>query len=110
MENIELWVNIIVSILAGLATCIPLVIKLVQVIQDAAKSKNWTPLMQLVLTLMAEAENNYSTGAEKKTYVIDSIEAVKDTLNYDVDMDVVNAMIDSIIIATKKINVDKIEE
>lgn len=110
MENVNLWINIIISVLTGLATCIPLVIKLVQVIKDAVKAKNWTPLMQLVLRLMTEAEENYSTGAEKKAYVIDSINALKGSLNYDVDMDAVDAMIDAIIIATKKINVNKTEE
>lgn len=110
MENINFWVEIIVALLTGLVACIPLVIKLVQVIKDSVKAKNWTPLMQLMLKLMAEAEENYSTGAEKKAYVIDSIEAVKGTLNYDVDMDAVDAMIDAIIIATKKINTNQTEE
>lgn len=110
MESVNLWINMIIAVLTGLATCIPLVIKLVQAIQDAVKAKNWTPLMQLVLRLMAEAENNYSTGAEKKTYVIDSINAIKGSLNYDVDMDAVNAMIDAVILATKQINVKKTEE
>ena len=110
MENIELWINVIVAILTGLATCIPLVIKLVQVVKEAVKAKNWTALMQLVLKLMGEAEENYTTGADKKAYVIDSIKAVKDTLNYDVDMDAVSAMIDAIVDTSKKINVKKVEE
>ena len=110
MENINFWVEIIKALLTGLVVCIPLVIKLVQTIKEAVKAKNWTPLMQLVLKLMAEAEDNYSTGAEKKAYVLDSIEAVKGTLNYDVDMDAVSAMVDAIIEATKKINVNKTEE
>lgn len=105
MENVEFWVGIIISILTGITTCIPLIIKLVQTIKETVKSKNWTAVMQLVLKLMAEAEENYATGADKKAYVMDSIEAMKDTLNYDVDMDAVSAMIDSIIIASKKINV-----
>lgn len=104
MENVSIWVEIIIAILTGLATCIPLVIKLVQTIKESVKAKNWAPLMQLVLRLMTEAEDNYTTGAEKKTYVIDSINAIKGSLNYDVDMDAVDAMIDAIIIATKKIN------
>lgn len=110
MENVNFWVEIIVALLTGIAACIPLVIKLVQVIKDSVKAKNWTPLMQLVLRLMTEAENNYSTGAEKKEYVLDSIEAIKGTLNYDVDMEAVSAMIDSIAEITKKINVNKTEE
>ena len=107
MENVELWINMIIAILTGLATCIPLVIKLVQVVKEAVKAKNWTALMQLILKLMAEAEENYMTGAEKKTYVINGIEAVKDSLNYDVDMDAVSAMIDAIAEASKKINTNK---
>ena len=107
MESVNIWMNIIISILTGLATCIPLVIKLVQVIKEAVKSKNWTALMQLVLKLMAEAEENYSTGEEKKTYVIDSVEALKGSLNYDVDMEAVSAMVDAIVEASKKINTNK---
>lgn len=107
MENVNIWVGIITAIVTGLATCIPLVIKLVQTIQDAVKSKNWTPLMQLILKLMAEAEDNYSTGTEKKAYVLDSIKAIESSLNYDVDMDAVSAMIDAITDATKRINVEK---
>lgn len=96
--------NIILSIVTGIAACIPLVIQLVKYIKESAKSQNWTALMQLVLKLMAEAEENYTEGAEKKEYVLDSIKAIESTLNYDVDFDKVSAMIDSIIEATKKIN------
>lgn len=104
MENVNFWVEIVVALLTGLVAAIPLVIKLVQVIKDSVKAKNWTPLMQLLLKLMAEAEDNYSTGAEKKAYVIDSIKALESSLNYDVDMDAIDAMVDAIIVATKKIN------
>ena len=110
MENVNFWVEIIVALLTGLVAAIPLVIKLVQVIKDSVKAKNWTPLMQLMLKLMAEAEDNYSTGAEKKAYVIDSIKALESSLNYDVDIDAVSAMVDAIIEATKRINVKKTEE
>lgn len=103
----EVWTNIILPIISGLVACVPLVIKLIEYIQKVAKEKNWTALMQLILKLMTEAEENYATGAERKEYVIDSINAIKGTLNYDVDMTVVSDMIDSIISATKKINVNK---
>ena len=103
----EVWVQIIIPIFTGLVACVPLVIKLVEWIQKASKEKNWAPLMQLVLKLMTEAEVNYTTGAERKKYVLDSINTIKGTLNYDVDMTVVSEMIDSIIEATKKINVNK---
>lgn len=96
--------EIILSIVTGIAACIPLVIQLIKYIREAAKSQNWTALMQLVLKLMSEAEANYKEGAKKKEYVLDSIKAIESTLNYDVDIDKVSTMIDSIIDATKKIN------
>ena len=100
----EIWVQIIVPIITGLAACVPLAIKLIDETKKNIKEKNWTAVMQLVLKLMQEAETNYSSGAERKEYVLDSINAVKDTLNYDIDMNVVSEMVDSIILATKKIN------
>ena len=100
------WVNLIVSILSGLAICIPLVVKLVQYIKTVTKEKNWSSLMQLVLQLMTEAEKNYSTGAERKEYVMDSIKAMESTLNYDIDENVIGNMIDSIVAASKTINAE----
>ncbi len=103
----ESWINLIIAILSGLITAIPLVIKLVQYIKQAVKSKNWSPLMQLVLNLMVEAENNYATGAERKKYVIDTIKAMEGTLNYDIDENVIGDMIDAIVTASKTINKKK---
>lgn len=104
------WVKLIVALVSGIAACIPLVIQLVKFVKEAAKSKNWTPLMQLVLKLMTEAENNFATGAERKKYVIDSIKAMEATLNYDIDENAISAMIDAIVAASKTINVKKTEE
>jgi hypothetical protein len=103
----EVWVQIIVPIITGLAACIPLVIKLIDSTKKAVKEKNWTAVMQLVLKLMAEAEENYSTGAERKEYVLDSIKAIQSTLNYEVDLNAIGAMIDSIAKASKTINANK---
>jgi hypothetical protein len=55
---------------------------------------------------MTEAEKNYSTGAERKQYVMDTIKTMEDTLNYDVDENVISAMIDSIVAASKTINAE----
>ena len=103
----EVLTNIILPILSGLVAAIPLVIKLVEISQKFIKEKNWTMVMQLVLTLMAEAEDNYETGAERKEYVLDSIKALQGTLNYEVDLDAISAMIDSIAKASKQININK---
>ena len=103
----EIWTTIILPIISGLVTAIPLIIKLVEVSQKNIKEKNWSMVMQLVLRLMTEAEENYSTGAERKEYVLDSIKALQSTLNYDVDLDAIGSMIDSIVKTSKQINVNK---
>ena len=103
----EVWTTIILPIISGLVACIPLVIKLIDVTKKNVKEKNWTAVMQLVLKLMAEAEQNYATGAERKEYVLDSIKAVQSTLNYEVDLDAIGTMIDSIAKASKTININK---
>lgn len=106
MEFMDI-LNLILAILTGLATCVPLVIKLVKYIKVAAKEKNWGTLMQLVLKLMAEAEDNFATGAEREEFVIDSIKAMESTLNYDVDEEAIRAMIKAVVDASKRINVKK---
>lgn len=103
----EVWTTIILPIISGLVSCVPLVITLINVVQKNSKSQNWTALMSLTLKLMTEAEALYKEGSEKKDYVINSIKALEKTLNYDVDIDKVDAMINSIIEVTKKINVEK---
>ena len=42
------YLDIILSIIAGLGAAIPLVIKLVQYVQAAVKEKNWSKLLELV--------------------------------------------------------------
>jgi hypothetical protein len=103
----EVWTTIILPIISGLVACVPLVITLINVVQKNSKSQNWTALMSLTLKLMTEAETLYKEGSEKKDYVINSIKALEKTLNYDVDIDKVDAMINSIVEATKKINIEK---
>jgi hypothetical protein len=100
----DVWVQIIVPIITGLVAAIPLVIKLVDLAQKSAKEKNWGAVVQLVLKLMAEAEQNYSNGADRKTYVLSTIKAMENTLQYDIDEKAISELIDSVVAATKKIN------
>lgn len=104
MENINFWIEIIVALFTGLVAVIPVVIKLVDTVQKATKEKNWKAVVQLVLKLMTEAEQNYASGAEKKDYVISSIKAMENTLQYDIDEKAISELIDAVVAATKKIN------
>ena len=106
MEIMEIM-ELVIAVLAGLATCIPLVIALIKQIEASIKEKNFSSVMKMVLELMAEAEENYESGAERNEYVMDAIHNISDTLSYEVDFEKVSDMIDSIIVATKKINIEK---
>lgn len=105
----EKYIELIIAILSGLVATIPLVVQLVKYVKAAIQEKNWSKVMKLVLNLMTEAEKNYATGAERKQYVISSIESIKDTLNYQVDMDQISQMIDAIVAASKTINAEVVE-
>jgi hypothetical protein len=99
--------EIIISILSGIATCIPLVIKLINYVKALAKEKNWNKLIVVVSKLMAEAETLYPDGASKKEYVINSVLAIAKTIDYPVDKDVLGELIDSLAALSKKVNIEK---
>ena len=98
------WINYALSILSGLAVIIPLVIKLVEYVQKAVKEKNWTDLMELVMELMKTEEGKFETGEERKEFVIMALKASADTINYDIDLDVVSRMIDDLFAMSKSVN------
>ncbi len=106
--NINGWIELVIAVLSGLVATIPLVVQLVKYVKAAVQEKNWSKILKLVLNLMSEAEKNYSTGAERKQYVMGSIESIKDTLNYQVDMDQISKVIDEIVTASKTINAEVI--
>ena len=106
MEQFNFWIQAIISILSGVAILVPLIIKLVQYVQANAKEKNWSSLMVLVMNLMAQAEQMFDKGADKKEWVINELKAVASTLNYEIDWNVVSEMIDKICDVSKEINVE----
>ena len=63
----EMWLNFIVSVLSGLAVCIPLVVKLVVAVKDVIKEKNWSELCKIAMQFMISAEGNFANGADKKS-------------------------------------------
>ena len=96
--------NFIISIIAGLGAAIPLVLKLIEYVQKAVKEKNWGQLLNLVMSLMAEAESKFETGAERKEWVLAMVTASANEINYDVDMSAVSSMIDSLCTMSKQVN------
>ncbi len=103
------WVQLIIAILSGLAAAIPLVIKLVDVVTKATKEKNWNTLLKMMMDYMAQAEENISSGAERKEWVMSMVKTSAATINYDLtpeDEQKLSDLIDAICDASKILNND----
>lgn len=101
------WLNLIISILSGLAVTIPLVIELVKYVKKAISEKNWQKLLTLIMNLMAEAEEKFATGAERRQWVLGMVEASADVIDYDIDLAQVGELIDNLCAMSKKVNAPK---
>ena len=101
------WVDIVVSILSGLAVCIPLVVKLVNVVSTYVKEKNWSQIVAIVLDLMKQAETLFAEGAARKAWVMAGVESAAKSINYNYDevaKKKVSDMIDAICATAKIVN------
>lgn len=98
------WYEILISILSGLAATIPLVVKLVEYVKKAIQEKNWNQLVTLVISLMAEAEGKFNNGEDRKAWVLSMVEASAKTINYEVDLEQVAVLIDSLCAMSKVVN------
>lgn len=96
--------KLIISNMATIATIIVLVVKLVEYIQKALKEKNWSVMLKMVMKYMAEAEDKFDNGANRKEWVLSMAKASAETINYDVDMDAISRLIDSLCSMSKKVN------
>lgn len=98
------WVGLVVSILSGLAAAIPLVVQLVNYVQKAVKEKNWNKMLEMVMDLMETAESMFESGADRKEWVIAMVKSSADTINYDIDIEAISALIDSLCDMSKVVN------
>lgn len=107
--EISMWIELIIRILAGLAVIIPVVIELVKKTKAVAEEKNWSKIVGAVLTLMVEAEKQFTEGAAKKAWVMAGVRKIAETINYNYDAiaeQKVADMIDAICEASIIINKD----
>lgn len=98
------WVELIVAVVSGILVCIPLVQKVIVLTKKNAQEKNWPALLDMIMGYMEKAEQLFDDGASKKAYVIGMIEESAAMVNYEIDMDVVSAMIDQICATSKVVN------
>ena len=98
------WMQYVVAIVSGLAAAIPLVAKLVEYIRKAVREKNWNNVLKLVMELMEQAEGKFSDGATRKEWVMAMVQSSAKTINYDIDMDIISNLIDSLCNMSKVVN------
>lgn len=98
------WLKLLASVLSGIAVCIPLCQKIVTLVRESQRAKNWAPVMKLVLDLMEEAEGLFEDGASKKVYVMNAIQKASVYVEYAIDMAVVSQMIDDLCSMSKVVN------
>lgn len=100
------FVEYLPVILVGLAAIIPLVVALVKYVQKAAEDKNWNIIVKMVLDLMVQAEHDYSTGAERKEFVMNQMKVMAKTVDFEVDWDKVSDLIDALCEMAHEVNVE----
>lgn len=106
--NAEQIVSLIVALMTGLATCIPLAYKLVEYVKKATQEKNWAALLGLVVSLMEEAEQKFSDGATRKEWVMAMVQTSAEYINYPIDSAALGELIDSLCDMTKVVNYEEI--
>jgi len=101
------WIEIIVAIVSGILIVMPVLTKLIMYVQIAVKEKNWNLIAQLTLKYMTTAESMFSTGAERKDWVIAMVKTSAQGVEYDLDeaaITKISDLIDTICSASKIIN------
>ena len=102
--NVVTW---ILENITAVAAVIGLICSTVLFVQKAAKEKNWSALVQLVLADMQTAELNYSSGAARKEWVMSMLAAHAKACNYPLNqaaIEKISDMIDSLCDMSKVVN------
>lgn len=102
----DIIVKYVPQILVGIAVLIPLIVALIKYVTKAAEDKNWNIVVKIVLDLMVQAEKDYSTGAEKKEFVMNQLKVLAGTVDFEIDWDKVSDLIDALCDMAHKVNVE----
>lgn len=104
----QAYLELIVALVTGICTAIPLVIKLVEYVRKSVEEKNWNNLVTLTLKYMQQAERSFENGDDKKAWVMGMVQTTAQSVNYQLDdesLAKLSTLIDSICDASKVINV-----
>ena len=97
-------IKLIISTLPGIVAVITLIFQLIKYIRQSIKEKRWPELLGIVMEYMKRAETMFESGADRKEWVIAMVKAATDTVKYDVDMNAISQMIDSMCDMSKVVN------
>lgn len=104
------WAKLILSNLTGIAAIIALVISLVKYVKQAVKEKNWPQVVKMVSDYMAQAEDMFSNGADRKQWVMAMVQVSAEAVKYNINMTEIGKLIDDLCAMSKVVNGDKTEE
>lgn len=96
--------NVLIAALPGVVAIITLAYNLIKFIQKAVREKNWDKLLGMIMTLMAEAEQKFSDGATRKEWVMAMALSAAKSINYEINVDDLSRLIDSLCDLTKVVN------
>ena len=102
------WYEILINIVSGLIILTPLVINLVSVTTSYVKEKNWNKILSMVIEYMAAAEVMFSSGSERKAWVMEMIKTSAKVSNFDLTEEnllKISTFIDDVCALSKQINV-----
>ena len=102
----DIIVKYVPQILVGIAVLIPLIVALIKYVTKAAEDKNWNIVVKMVLDLMVQAEKDYSTGAEKKEFVMNQLKVLAGTVDFEIDWNKVSDLIDALCDMAHEVNVE----
>lgn len=105
----EIW-ELIAAIASGIAVCIPLATKLCRYAAEAVRAKSFGGLLSLVIELMKQAEESFSTGAERKQWVVDMAMTAAEGIDCELRAADLEKLIDALCEMSRRVNAGKAEE
>ena len=102
----DVW-ELAAAVISGIAVCIPIAAKLCVYVRRAAASKSWGALLSLVMRLMEQAEEDISTGAERKKWVVDMAIAAAEGIGCETERQELERLVDALCAMSKNVNAGK---
>ena len=98
-------IRLISEVLVLLAALIPMIVAVVKFAKKAIREKNWSKLLDLAMSLIAQAETEFAEGADKKSFVMQMLKASLEEINYEISDEDLSDLVDKVVELTKKVNI-----